>query len=420
MHPDTEQLAAYLDGGLAPDTRAELRAHILTCAACAARLDRLRADAGLLARTLAAHPAPDVRAAVSARLRRPAPLAWLGRGMGVVGALAALLLFALLIGAGAGATAGRAPDRLFVTDRNGGGVIALDARDGVVLGQARLGDSPSSVVYDAVRDRLYVLLKQAVVAVDPRSLQVAARWDAPHPFDSATGMALDARGGLLYVAQPGNVAALALDRGELSVARIFPLGQAPIALALAPDGRALFALDAAQARLWTIDTASGNATAQTLAPSSGVRSGYLAVSRDGGHIFVLLTRAGRDDQVALWRIDRSGASEPPAILSDQPPPWDMQLLDSGQLAIPRGDGQKGGVELLAPDTLALAARIDPQYDQHHAVAGPGGALFGLNFTRNTVTRFDAATGAVIWRTPERGSFQPWDGAYVPGGWRWPF
>ena len=35
MHPDAQRLAAYLDGALGAVERADLRAHVLTCATCA-------------------------------------------------------------------------------------------------------------------------------------------------------------------------------------------------------------------------------------------------------------------------------------------------------------------------------------------------------------------------------------------------
>src|SRR5690349_5634432 len=107
MHPDNLQLAAYLDGALSDAERAELRAHILTCAACAARLDLRGADGRRITMALAGSTAPDVRAAVRARRRRGAARIWLGSALALAGALAALLLFAVLAGMRAGGTAGR-------------------------------------------------------------------------------------------------------------------------------------------------------------------------------------------------------------------------------------------------------------------------------------------------------------------------
>ena len=419
MHPDATALAAYLDGLGSDDERAGLRAHILTCAACAARLERLRADARLISDTLAAaRPSPDVRAAVRARRRRSSPAAWLGRGIGVAGALAALLLFAILLGAGG--TAGRMPDRLFVTDRRGGQVVALDARGGTRLAAAQVGNEPTSIRYDAARDRLYVMLRDAVVGVDPRTLQVLDRWTAPQPLGGRQGLALDAQHGRLYVAQPGGLAVLALGTPGLALVDTIALGAAPAGLATAPDGKTLYALVPEQARLWTIALGGNTPRSSSLALAEpDARSlGWLAMSRDGAAIYVLLAGAG--GRPTIWRVDTAGRVVAATRLAELPPPWDLEVLDTGQLAIPRGDGATGGVELVDGGTLATSARLDPQRDQHHLAVGPGGAAFGLNFTSDSVTRFDTRQHTIVWRTPERADWQPWDAVYVSGGWRWPF
>src|SRR5262249_53699400 len=145
---------------------------------------------------------PDVRATVRARLHRGRPAMWLLRGGALAGALAALLLFALLIGVSGGATLGRTPDRLFVGGRSNGQLLALDASNGAILSSVPVGDTPIKIRYDRGLDRLYVLVKQAVLAIDARSLAVVARWDASRPFDLSSGMALDTRRSRLYVAQP--------------------------------------------------------------------------------------------------------------------------------------------------------------------------------------------------------------------------
>jgi hypothetical protein len=166
--------------------------------------------------------------------------------------------------------------------------------------------------------------------------------------------------------------------------------------------------------------ADGSARSQALAQPNP-RSGYISLSHDGSFVYVLLTGMGeRADRPALWRIDRTGQSETPALLEARPLPWDLELLDTGQIAIPRGDGRTGGIELIAADTLSTTARLEPTYDQHHVIAGPNGTLYGLNYAHATITRFDASTRAATWRTPEDRGLVPWDGVYVRGGWRWPW
>jgi hypothetical protein len=418
MHPDTLRLAAYLDGALDPQAQAELRAHVLTCATCAARLERLRADARRITATLSSGGAtPDVRAAVRARLRRPSPGAWLVRGAALAGALAALLLFAMLIAIRSGATLGRVPDRLFVTDRRGGQVVVLNAFDGARLTSVPAGGSPTNIVYDAWRDRLYVMIEQSIVAFDAQTLAQTARWDSAEPLNPGSGMALDAERGRLYIAQMKGVAALAIDTGAIAPERSYAVGAAPGPLGLTPDGRTLVILDVNQAALRTIDLASGSEESQAL---SGPQGGFggLAVSADGGSRYVMLRGSVPATAPSLWRVDAGGQVSGPATLDTSPPAWDLVLLDAGRLALARGDGVRGGVEIVSTESLGTLFRLEPSYDQHHLAVGPGGALFGMNYTRRTVTRFDADRQAVVWRTPENGKWEPWEAVFVRGGWRW--
>jgi DNA-binding beta-propeller fold protein YncE len=414
MHPTSSQLAAYLDGALDATARAGVRAHLLTCPACAARLERLRDDARRITAVSSAGLAPDVRAAVRARLQRGSPASWLLRGGALAGALAALFLFAVLIGVSAGGlTLGRSPDRLLVTDRQAGQLLALDAGSGALLGRAALGPIPQEMRYDRRSGRLYVMLKQEIVALDANSLAIVNRWTAAQPFDTYAGMALDERRGRLYLAEPsGDIRQL--DAATLAPAGTFHLGPAPGDLALAPDGRTLYALDRKSA-LWTIDTASGVKSVQELG-GEGWRRAWLALDASGQNLYVLRSGAS----ALLQRVDTlSGAIGEPVTLAAGPAPQDMTVLADGRLAIARGDNRRGGVTLVAASSLATLAQIDPENDEHHLAAGPGDLLFGLNFTHGRITRYDSRARTVIWRTVEP-SWQPWDGVFVPGGRQWPW
>jgi DNA-binding beta-propeller fold protein YncE len=424
MHLDTYQLAAYLDGALDAATRAATRAHILTCPACAARLDRLRDDARRITSVSASSPTPDVRAAVRARLRRASPFTWLARGGAFAGALAALLLFAVLIGISSGGTLGRTPDRLLVVDRNNGRLLAFDASNGAVLNDVLVGDTPAKIRYDERRDRLYILVKQAILAVDARTLTVVARWEAPQPFDLTSGMALDVRRGRLYAAQPAAASVVVLDISTFMPIDSFGVGNNPSALVLAPDGSRLFALDG-DGMLWTIDPMSGTKSAQSLSGGERWPLAWLALSSDGQTVYVLHADGDLQNSTPkLWRIDsRSGGISGPIALPTGEAPWDLLSLDDGHLAIPRGDGTKGGITIVETDSFRVTSRINPDSDEHHAVAGPGGSMFTLNFGHGTVTRYDLSQAQPItWQVVVPGAQppQPYDGVFVPGGWRWPW
>src|SRR5262245_11559564 len=389
MHPDLTRLAASLDRALDEAAQADVRGHLLTCPACAARVEQLRADARRITASVAG-PAPDVRAAVRARLRRTGPAAWMLRGGALAGALVALLLFALLIGVRSGSmTLGRTPDRLIVVDRSNGRLLALDADSGAVLDSALVGDTPTKIRFDANSNRLYIMVKQAIMSVDARTLAEGARWDAPKPFDLTSGMALDARRGRLYVAQPAAASIAVLDTASLVPVGSFGVGRAPGALALTPDGRTLFALDGDGA-LWTIDTLGATRSAQSLSSAERWPLAWLALSADGQTLYVLHADGGPQAWTPrIWSVGvLNGQISTPAALPPGQAPWDLLRLDDGRRAIPRGDGRTGGITLVAPNDLRVLSRIRPDSDEHHAVAGPDGGMFTLNFSHGTVSRYD--------------------------------
>jgi DNA-binding beta-propeller fold protein YncE len=425
MHPDIEQLAAYLDGALDEAAQTVTRAHILTCPTCVARLERLRADARRIT-MIAAGPAPDLRAAVRARLRRPSLSNWLLRGAALAGALAALFLFALLIGVSSG-TVGRLPDRLFVVDQGAGQLIELDAASGKTLGSIAVGDQPSEVLYDRRLDRLYVRLPHGVAAVDSRALTLAGRWAAEPSFGTSAGMALDEARGRLYLSWPDAGVISALGAATLMPIQLapdrgisFPAGPAPGALLLAPDGKRLFTADSEDGQIWTIDLSDARITASgSLLDRADVRAQrWLALGPDGQTLYVL--RAGV--RPLLRQVDlRSGKVSGSVLLDNGPQPWDLLLIDTTHLAIPRGDGRIGGVTIVSTDNLSVTARLDPDHDQHHLAAGPGGSFFGLNWLHATVALYDPArTPVIAWQAVPRDGGRPWDGVYIGGGWRWPW
>jgi|GEM_PF-2272024 len=428
MHPDTLQLAAYIDGALDEAERAALRGHVLTCSTCAARLERLHGDARQICATLSAtNAAPDVRAAVRARLRRRQPGAWLVRGSSLAGALAALLLFALLIGSRSG-TVGRVPDRLFVTDTQNGQLVVLDAYNGERLGAVDVGSYPTEVRYDRRLDRLYVLIANGVVAVDQGTLTIVNRWSAPAALGTNAGMALAEERGRLYISQPAAGGVTSLDAATLTPIQAFSVGTAPAALALTPDAQSLFVFDQASGALWMIDLSNNNRATRLLDRGDSRRSGWLALSEDGQTIYLLrgsvssasAGQAGAGAQPELWRVAvRGGQAQGPFLLDKTPPLWDLLLLDADHLAIARGDGLRGGVDIVGTTSLSVTAHLDPSYDEHHLVAGPRGTVFALNWLHGTITRYTTSGSSVAWRVPSA-KWQPWEGVFVAGGWRWPW
>jgi DNA-binding beta-propeller fold protein YncE len=412
MHPDLDQLAALLDGAADDPALAGLRAHALTCPRCAARLERLRADGAAIPRALAAVPAPDMREAVRRRAR-PAFGGALRWAAALAGAAAALLLFTALIADRAGIAVGLAPDRLVVADRWGGQLLELDPHTGEVRRQAAVGEAPALVRYSPRFGRLFVRLSRGVVAVDPRTLAVVARWNAPYPLREQAGLAVDEAAGRVYVAAAGGV--FALDAGTLGQIPGVRLGSAPGPLILGPDRRTLYTVDQVDFTLWAIDLASGRGDARLLDRADVGQRLLLAPGPDGSRLYLLRTGAAPLLRVvALPGLQVTAARD----LSSGPLPQGLAVLPDGRVAVSRGDGRAGGIELYDPLTLATVAQLDPAADQHALAAERDGTLVALNWQHGTVTRYDLAAGTRRWQTTLAPA-QPVDAAFVPGGWRLP-
>jgi len=143
MHPESDRLEAYVEGGLPPAERAVLESHLGACARCQAEVEEWRALFGLLASLPRLAPAPGFadRVLAGVRVRRP----WPARAAALLARLwprgtrgwalaAAFLAFPVVLG---GALAGWLLTRpgvtpwalwVFVRDRAGEALGALAAR----------------------------------------------------------------------------------------------------------------------------------------------------------------------------------------------------------------------------------------------------------------------------------------------------
>lgn len=411
MHPDTRRLAAYLDGALPQRERDELRAHLLTCARCAGRLQQLRADATRITNTFDTLPAPDVRPALRARRRR-----WnVGQRWALAGAFVLMIVLAAGVLMQSAQTAGQRDAVLAVSDNRHGRLLALDAATSATLAEVAVGERPTLVRYDAKRNRAYVLTAEGVTAIATRAWEVVGQWRAPQQLapGGIAGLALDEAAGLLYTSQPAAGAITVLDAETLAEHELITAIAHPGPLALLPDGRSLAVLDEAAGALWSVALPSGQPQRWSLgdgATQTG-RRGWLAAAPDGQSIVVLWGVARDGQPPELWRVNlRTGQTQGPQQLAASPPPQDLAWLDSATIAVARGDGSAGGVELRAASDLGTQRSIDPEHDAHTLVVAPHD-LFVLNWSHNTVARY-AHDGALQWRIT-LDSAQPRGGVLIP-------
>ena len=113
--------------------------------------------------------------------------------------------------------------RVFTFNGGGANATAIDPQAGAVVGTIDLGGKPENAVSDG-RGRMYVNIedKSELVAFDPRTLKVLARWPLA-PCDEPSGLAIDRNTNRLFsVCSNSLMAVVDPDRGR--VVTTLPIG----------------------------------------------------------------------------------------------------------------------------------------------------------------------------------------------------
>ena len=114
--------------------------------------------------------------------------------------------------------------RVFTFNGGGENATAIDPQSGAVVGTIDLGGKPENAVSDG-RGHMYVNIedKSEVVAFDPRTLKVLARWPLA-PCEEPSGLAMDRRTRRLFsVCSNGLMAVVDPDKGR--VVTTLPIGK---------------------------------------------------------------------------------------------------------------------------------------------------------------------------------------------------
>ncbi|MDP9056834.1 MAG: hypothetical protein M3N34_05820 [Pseudomonadota bacterium] len=169
----------------------------------------------------------------------------------------------------------------------------IDARHGAVVGQIRLGGTPESAVFDQRTGLFYQNLNSvnAVASVDPRKRAVINQWFLPS-CDGPSGMALDGKRRLLFIACQRNSVMIVFDLKTHEITAKVPVGGGPDVVAydaalgrIYTTGRSgrLMGLEDNGGRLRVLDQIQLEFAAHTLAVDPNthrVYVGYLSLFRD--------------------------------------------------------------------------------------------------------------------------------------------
>jgi DNA-binding beta-propeller fold protein YncE len=154
------------------------------------------------------------------------------------------------------------PRRVFVSDESRAGrELVIDGASDRVLGTVALGGEAGNTIYDPGSRCIWVAVqtRAEVVAIDPRSDSIVGRYPlrgAHHPH----GLAVDAEGGLLFVANEGSATLLVVDLRTMEVLSTYPVGDDPDVLAFDPGLRRLYV--AAESGVVSVFRVEGRALVQ--------------------------------------------------------------------------------------------------------------------------------------------------------------
>jgi len=136
-----------------------------------------------------------------------------------------------------------APDvrKIYVSDESGGRELVIDGPTNRVVATIPLGGEAGNTIYDPGSGHILVAVQtlNEVAEIDPRTDRVIAR----HELTGAVnphGMALDAAGRLLFVANEGNATLLTVDLRTMAVVDAHRVGEDPDVLAFDPGWQRLY------------------------------------------------------------------------------------------------------------------------------------------------------------------------------------
>ncbi|PYP75425.1 MAG: YncE family protein [Gemmatimonadetes bacterium] len=132
-------------------------------------------------------------------------------------------------------------DKVFVSDESGKADVVIDARTLAKRSTIALGGEAGNTHYDSVSKCILVAVQTRgqLVAIDPVSEQVVARYDVPG-VESPHGFTLDEARRLAFVTGEGNAALAVVDLRTMRVTQRLKVGDDPDVLAWDPGWRRLY------------------------------------------------------------------------------------------------------------------------------------------------------------------------------------
>lgn len=230
-----------------------------------------------------------------------------------------------------------------LTHPDSGEVRFLNVGSGRITGKVAVGGEPVALLRDTARGRVYVADRagDSVTAVDVVAQQVVQSITVGQ---EPTAMALSRDGGRLYVAVAGAGQIAVVDTEALRVGTRINSGGRPVGVAIAPDGGRVYVANGLDNTVTAFDSGTARRLFRPVSVPNGV-GGKLAISDDGATL--LVARSGRTGAATLNLSSRQVT--------------DLSMGDAGSAAYgglaPLGitlDGQQWVLGLTGADKLMTA------------------------------------------------------------------
>jgi YVTN family beta-propeller protein len=210
-----------------------------------------------------------------------------------------VLVGALLIATACSGGAADPGTLIVLTHGPSGEVRFMQMGSGAITGRVQVGGEPSHVVRDAARGRVYVTDRagDSVIAVDVLSREVVQRVRVGREPHAAV---LSPDGLRLYVAATGENALAIVDAESLRMLGRVPVGARPTGVAVSSDGSRVYVVNDGDDTIQMVDP-TGLRRQRPFAVSVGVQGG-LTLSNDGATL--LSGAAGRPAIAAITLSSR--------------------------------------------------------------------------------------------------------------------
>jgi DNA-binding beta-propeller fold protein YncE len=132
-------------------------------------------------------------------------------------------------------------EKMFVSDESGAADVVIDLRTNAKRSTIALGGEAGNTHFDSVSHCILVAVqtRNQLVAIDPASERIVARYDLPGA-DHPHGFAVDEAGRLAFISGEGNAKLLVIDLRSMKVLATHAVGAGPDVLAWDASWRRLY------------------------------------------------------------------------------------------------------------------------------------------------------------------------------------